>query len=507
MILKSATPLIILVSTWLVAGCASISTDMQARPVQVAISPAQSGIIARTAARFADAAHPDQSGFHLLDANADALNWRLALIDSAESSLDLMYYLWYGDEAGQLLLKHVIRAAERGVEVRLLVDDLILIGDDKGLVALDRHPHIQLAIFNPKRQRKLGRALEFIGRFGELNTRMHNKLVVADNHAAIIGGRNIGNHYFGLDEKYNFADLDVIGFGPVAQQSSELFDHFWNSDWTVPAAQLPARVTADEAREEFEKLRNQLKSSEVLVGFPVEPRDWSAEIGELTPKLRPGSSEVVFDHFIDGELQQAMRDPLGEAMDAAEKRIDIVNAYIIPGQNFIDGAASLSNRGVDITILTNSLESHDVPAVNSHYKKWRKPLLDAGVRLFEFRADPEIKKQVDTPPVVSGFSGLHSKAFVVDGRTVFIGSMNFDPRSADINSEMGVLIDSPGLGQDAQELISRYTAPQNAWQVTQSPDGVLTWISDEASVTRQPARSSWQRVLDALFRLLPTSQL
>jgi putative cardiolipin synthase len=160
-----------------------------------------------------------------------------------------------------------------------------------------------------------------------------------------------------------------------------------------------------------------------------------------------------------------------------------------------------------VRILTNSLSSHDVPAVNSHYRQWRKPLVDAGAELFEFRSDPAIKTRVDTAPVVSGFSALHTKAFVVDGRRVFIGSMNFDPRSVDINTEMGVLIESETLGADMLRLAERDMAPENAWQVTLDPDGKVVWTNDRETVQRQPARNAWQRFMDGFFRILPKSQL
>ena len=489
------------------SSCATLPSDTAPPPEQHASAPADAGILAETARFVSDSYGPDQSGFRLLDRNADALRWRLVLIDSAVSSLDLMYYLWYGDDSGRLLLKRVIRAADRGVRVRLLIDDMLLIGNDKALVALDRHPNIELRLFNPKRQRKAGMVLDFLLRFEEMNSRLHNKLVVADNRAAVLGGRNIGDYYFGLSRRYNFHDLDVLGFGPVAVKSSELFDNFWNSDWSVAASALPARVSDEESSKRFDDLMHKLQQSEGLASLPLEPQDWTEELDALRPQLFNGHSEVVYDRFGDEGLVRAMRDPLGQMLRSAAKEIHIVNAYIIPDQDFIDGLREITDRGVTVRILTNSLASHDVPAVNSHYRQWRKPIIDAGAELYEFRADPAIKSRVDTAPMVSKFSGLHSKAFVVDSEKVFIGSMNFDPRSVDINTEMGITIESEGLGREVLRLAQRDMGPTNAWRVVLNEHGDLVWTNSDETVIRQPARNGWQRVMDWFFRILPKSQL
>jgi len=499
--------LIGILSLLALASCATLPSDTPRPPEDHASAPADSGVLAQVAQSVSGSYGPDQSGFWLLDRNVDALRWRLVLIDSAVSSLDLMYYLWYGDDSGRLMLERVIRAADRGVRVRLLIDDMLLIGNDKALVVLDRHPNIELRLFNPKRQRKVGMVLDFLLRFEEMNSRLHNKLVVADNRAAMLGGRNIGDYYFGLSRRYNFHDLDVLGFGPVATKSSELFDNFWNSDWSVAASALPARVSAEESSERFDKLRQKLHQSEGLASLPLEPQDWTEELNALGPRLYNGHAEVIYDHFGDEGLVRAMRDPLGQMLRSAATEIEIVNAYIVPDQDFIDGLREITDRGVTVRILTNSLASHDVPAVNSHYRQWRRPIIEAGAELYEFRADPMIKSQVDTAPVVSKFSGLHTKAFVVDTDKVFIGSMNFDPRSVEINTEMGVVIESEGLGREVLRLAQRDMGPANAWQVTLDEHGDLVWTNSDETVTRQPARNGWQRVMDWLFRILPKSQL
>lgn len=488
------------------AACATVRDGGETLPDEFALPPAGAGVLADMASEVEARGNTGESGFMLLEANDEALRWRLALIDSAVSSLDILYYLWYGDDVGRLVLKRVLDAADRGVKVRLLVDDLVLVGKDKALVAIDKYPNISLRLFNPKRQRKLGMVADGVVRYKQMNIRMHNKLVVADNHAAIIGGRNIANAYFGLDEKYNFIDVDVMGFGAVAQQSSELFDNFWNGPWSAPASQITVQVDEEDIPGMVERMVAQLGDSAALENFPREPSNPNADLEKIAGSLHYGTSQMLYDRFDDGMLVRGMTDPLGRIINSAEQQVDVANAYIIPDQDFVDGAKALADRGITVRILTNSLASHDVPAVNSHYKKWRRPLVESGAKLYEQQAIPADRQTIDTPPVVSKSVGLHSKAFVVDARHVFIGSMNFDPRSANINSEMGVVIDSPGLARELTTVFEAGIAPQNAWRVTLDAEEEITWTSAAETVTRQPALGCGQRIQDVFFMLFPASQ-
>lgn len=476
-------------------ACAHLPESTELLPEQFAIAPAEAGLLTDIESAIASGHSPEQSGFRLLDTNADALRFCLALIDEAVSSLDLMYYLWYADDSGRLLLSRAIHAADRDVKVRFPVDDLLQFGNDKILVALHRHPNIQIRIVNPWRNRQAGRGLEFVANVGRLNTRMRNKLLIADNRAAIAGGRNIGDHYFGLSHTDNFHDLDALGIGPVARQASDMFDEFWNSRWVVSASSLPQQVDDAFIAKRSNRLVEKLQSAVSLEQFALEPQDWNDELVQASRDMKFGTSEFVFDSFQDGALIEGVTRPLGEVFKSAEYEILLTNAYIIPDQNFVDGISQLTNRGVDIRILTNSLASHDVPAVNSHYQKWRRPIVEAGAELYELRGDPDIKTRIDTAPVTSGFSGLHTKAFVVDRQTVFIGSMNFDPRSVNINTEMGIVIQSRALGEEMARLTRRDMSPENAWPVNLDDQGDLTWENSEESVKRQPAgtpgRGSW----------------
>ncbi|MEJ2088164.1 MAG: phospholipase D family protein [Gammaproteobacteria bacterium] len=451
-------------------------------------------------------------GLELLDSNADGLRWRLALIDSARYSIDAQYYLWYGDAAGRILAKRLLDAADRGVRVRLLVDDLNTLLSDAGTVKLrdrvaaflDAHPNVELRLFNPWTRRGLGGRLgEAVTDLKRINQRMHNKALIVDNRAAIVGGRNVGDEYMGLNDAFNFHDLDVLGVGPVARQASAVFDAYWNSRWVMPVSVLGISIAPDEQAAARVELVRLVADTSSLAQFSVEPRVWAGELAELGNHLRMGTSVVHADLPTDEGFEQLMLEHIRSLMSSARSELLIVNAYIIPTDWGISMLRTLSDTGVRSRILTNSLASHDVPAVNSHYRKWRKPILEAGAELYELRHDAAIRPDVaDTRPVVAKFMGLHAKAMVVDRHRVYIGSMNYDPRSAVTNTEMGVFIDSAGLGAALAALIERDMESRNSWRVGLD-DGRLRWANDAEVVERQPARSFWQRVEDVFFRAFP----
>jgi putative cardiolipin synthase len=504
-----------LVLGFAIAGCAAPPPLPKPPPGQ-ALAPQPDSPFAPLEARL-DARHGEQaSGFMLLSRNEDALLWRLALVDSARNSLDLQYYVWFGDKVGQLLLARVIAAADRGVRVRLLFDDLnTLLHDmssvelrDAALAIIDRHPNIEIRVFNAWRSRDLfGRATESATDFQRLNRRMHNKQMVVDNRVAIIGGRNIGDEYFGLNTAFNFHDLDVLGVGPVARQASGVFDRYWSSDWVrrIPppdvAAASPERSAGEAAA--LEALQSNPWSRRLLAG----EQSWSKYLAGLEGSLLPGRSAVHTDSPSRAEgahnhVPQAFR----ALMRSARREVLITNAYIIPDANLMADLQELAARGVRVRILTNSLASHDVPAVNSHYESWRRPILATGAELHEFRADPAIRASlVELPPFTGRFAGLHTKAMVIDRERSFIGSMNLDPRSEVLNAEMGVVIDSAALAAALAGEMERDMSPANSWRVTLAADGEVQWTDATRTRRTQPARGFLQRVENALFKLFPPS--
>lgn len=497
-------------------GCAS-APPLPRGEAAAARAPAATGPLAQAEARWQAQHAEGVSGFRLLRSNDEALMWRLALVDAATGTLDLQYYVWFGDKAGQLLMSRVIAAADRGVRVRILFDDLNTMLHDMGsvesrdalLARLDRHPRIELRVFNPWRARSLGgRVLEMVEEFERLNRRMHNKQMVVDNRVAVIGGRNIGDEYFGLNPAFNFHDLDVLGLGPVARQASAVFDRYWNSEWVRRLPRLPpeevdaARASAaDEAA--LAELQRDARMRRILAGRG----DWRSRLAQLPAGLHPGRSSVHTDSpsrapSVHNHMPEAFRGLL----TAARSEVLITNAYVIPDATFIADLQALAARGVQVRLLTNSLASHDVPAVNAHYEGWRAALLGTGARLHELRPDAALAgRLVNTAPVQGRFIGLHVKAMVIDRRHVFVGSMNLDPRSEQINSEMGVLIDSAPLAAELAEAMLADMQPANAWQLALDAQGRVQWQAEGPPLHQQPARSPWQRAQNLFFKLFPPS--
>ncbi|MEF8719243.1 MAG: phospholipase D family protein [Candidatus Accumulibacter necessarius] len=513
-----------LVSLWLI-GCASQPASQPvSQPVSRPAGPrpaAESAAAPRADSRFAPAEAAiaakhgsDYSGFNLLERSDRALLWRLTLIDSAKHSIDLQYYVWFGDTLGRLMMDRVIKSADRGVKVRILFDDLnTMLHDmthvemrDELLARIDRHPNIQIRVFNPWDDRSLfGRGVGMASDFKRLNRRMHNKQMVVDNRVAIIGGRNLGDEYFGLNPEFNFHDLDVLGVGPVARQASQVFDRYWNSDWVraiprlAPGADIPPESELSTA-----SIRT-VMANPSLMSIDAGRSDWTAEIDGLPGMLAAGRSEVHTDSPVrDAGTSNHMPNAIHHLMHSAKSELLITNAYIIPDASFMADLRELAGRGVTVRILTNSLASHDVPAVNSHFEQWREPILETGAELYELRPDAAIRGELaDIAPLRAEFVGLHTKAMVIDRRRAFVGSMNLDPRSQILNSEMGVLIDSPLLAEKLAERMLRDMAGDNSWQVIRADDGTLRWRSSAGELTSQPARSLSQRMQNVLFKAFP----
>lgn len=501
----------VIICAVLLGACstATLKEDIPEHAATFAEPPATSGLLAGIAADIAAQHGEEYSGFRVLDSSFDGLLWRLALIDSATTSLDIQTYLWYPDFSGRLLLERAILASQRGVKVRLIVDDLILHGHDQLVANLQAAPNIEFGMFNPweNRSSMVDRAGEMVAEMERLNTRMHDKLMIVDGRAVVIGGRNIGDHYFGLSETYNFHDTDLLGIGHIAQQSNAMFDKFWNSDWVVSAAALSTEPDREIARQQRKKIQEVVNGAPELESFPREAKDWTTEFAALTPELRIGRSKLVYDEAADDQIEQNMSSNMFNFFGLAEKELLIQNAYVIPAEEAVDFMREKTAAGVSVRILTNSLASHDVPAVNSHYEPWRDDFIKAGVDLWEYRSDPAIQSTVvDVPPTKAGFSGLHSKCAVADRRYVFIGSMNLDPRSRNINTEMGAMVDSPELAEDLARVIERNMSGENAWHVQMDEKGKITWHSDTEVLEKQPARDGMQRVMNVLMKLGPKDQ-
>lgn len=496
------------------AACSSLPSDFPRR-ASYAIPPDPNAGLAQSLP-FDAGGSEDHALFLLLNDGAAALRCRLALADMAKQSVDMQYFIWHGDESGILLLDRVLKAADRGVRVRLLVDDFHVKGADFKISALDLHPNVEIRIFNPFSSRStasLPRFFELVSNMDRLNHRMHNKIFVADNHAAIIGGRNIGNEYFGLSDDLNFRDMDLMSIGPIVGKISDSFDAYWNSRWAYPIGALslsePGEKDPADVRSE---IRQRLIGRREMIAksIGIEPKDWQQEINRARDRMVDGKVQVIYDQPPSGDgapADQMFKQLRGHFEEVREEML-VVSPYFIPGRKGVEFFESLTSKGVKITILTNSLASNDVTFYHSGYKRYRRGLLDAGIDLFELRADAEDRSSYSTPPVVSRRLGLHAKAAVFDKQKIYIGSLNLDPRSARLNTEIGLIIESPALADQVISAFERDLKPANSWRVELDEKNKMVWKSDETILYRQPARSFSQRTLDFFFWAAPVeSQL
>jgi putative cardiolipin synthase len=498
---------LVLLTVLLVSGCAILDTPPQ-QPLVYSLPPATSGVLAEVTAAVANRFGTEQSGFIPLIRNYDGLSWRLALADHATTSIDAQYFIWQDDAAGNLLYDRLLKAADRGVRVRLLVDDIALAAKEKEIASISNHPNFEIKIFNPGRvrNRTLAGMFEFLINFKKLNRRMHNKLFVVDNSMAIAGGRNIGNEYFGLGEKYNFRDLDVMAAGPVVEELSDAFDKYWNSEVAYPGAAMSKKASL----EYVEKLRGLLddyldKHREVLASYPLKPKRWDRELLALPELMKPGKGHFLQDDPVsfDGE-EHRLIDMIRFLAAPNHDELVIVTPYLIPQPDFLERLATLSSEGVEVKILTGSMGSNNHTMAHSHYKKYRRPLLATGAKMYEFRHDPSLaaREKAEVAPAHADFISLHIKALVGDRKRCFIGSLNLDPRAVEINTENGLYIESPELAEQLLAEFENMMGSENAWHLYLEKDE-LRWTSGSETVATQPARGFGQRIADFFFRLLP----
>ena len=467
---------------WLVS-CSTLPPAPPSAPSYTA-PQSKEGALAHVTSRLGQTLGQDDSAFLLIPDNEEAMNWRLALIDSAHGSVDAQYFIWKNDETSSLLLEHVFAAADRGVRVRLLVDDMFLstggvfTSADEAIAAISFHPNIELRLFNPGQYRDgmLGLAGNFGSNLKEYNRRMHNKLMIVDNHLAIMGGRNIGNEYFGLFEPYNFLDLDVLFGGAVVAQAAAAFDEYWNAEMAYPGAAL--KEVDDEGYQEVRALNQGYvtEHADLLRAYPTTPVDWSERLETLPSKMLAGYALFLQDVPVKrGEEEYRLYDILDWIVGPGGSEGIIITPYLIPVGNFLEVLESDTAKGAKISLLTSSLGSNDQTPAHSHYKKYRKKILTTGSDLFEFRREPapEIRQYADVDPQRGEFVSLHIKAAVFDRQRCFIGSLNMDPRAVLINTENGIYIESPALCNELTGFLSSLLTPDNAWQVSEDDNGRL----------------------------------
>jgi putative cardiolipin synthase len=500
-------PIWLVLIVLLLAACATLPVPEVKTPSYSYDPPPDSrlAVITRDLVQDLNDGH---SGFFKLFRNDDAMHWRLLLVDMAEETLDMQYFIWKADASGDLLLDRVIKAADRGVRVRILIDDIYIIGADRTVAALSQHPYIEIRLFNPMEQRTTSTmlfVLEYLGRIEQLNHRMHNKLIVADNRFAIVGGRNIGNEYFGLNPKHNFTDFDVVAFGAVAKKVSASFDLYWNNPWAYPGEALLQNYKDRELLPQLlEELQAELeKKKEKLVVFQQQNPDRNALLAKLEHTMKSGTATVIYDEPLVGEEipPAQLIKTLGALTVNTQHELLISTPYFIPHDDFYNDVPAKISKGVRVVVLTNSLGATNHPIVHSGYKRHRKKVLEMGVELFEMRHDASARGKFDTPPVQSKAFGLHAKYMVIDRRFTFVGSLNLDPRSIYLNTEMGMIIDSVKLSQAVAEEFEEEMKPENAWQVLLDDKGRLYWKAGDTIIRKEPARNAWQRFQAWIFGL------
>ncbi len=490
-----------------IAGCASLPQHV-ARSRTVAIeypSGTHLGRLVDASASADPAARAagsisELSGIRLLASGEEALQSLIALADRAERTLDVQYYIIEQDESARLLLRHISAAADRGVRVRILVDDLNTSGEDRRFLRLGRNPHIEVRLFNPFAGGRLALWTRFLFALHDIpriNHRMHNKLFVADNALAITGGRNIGDQYFVRDDQSNFIDLDVIAAGSVVPRLSDSFDAFWNSRYAYPIASLT------------QEPGDAPKAHTAVATAPLDGSDWLARsLDAGTLPLEWISAAVLADRPAKiasdnkDKAAETIADNIASLMRSAKQEVIIISAYFVPGNDGMALMQELAQRGVRIRILTNSLASTDSPLVYNGYSRYRKPLLRLGVELNEVR--PKLgESRPRFHPFRRSLASLHAKALVIDQTTVFIGSLNMDERSRRTNSELGLVIRSATIAHQVSSLFEDISADGSYQLRLSEPGAKLEWHSVESSGERvwrsdplsNPMQRFWRHLL------------
>ena len=494
-----------------IAGCATAPLDFPKDYSEAATNTSKTYLGGEVAAWMAK--HPGKSGFYPLIAGMDALGARLGLIDRADRTIDAQYFLMKPDRAGRLFTSKLLEAADRGVRVRLLLDDIFTTVDDKAFEVLNQHPNIELRLFNP-----IGRGgvyyANYLGNFKLANRRMHNKSFTVDNQVSIVGGRNIADEYFELLQDAEFRDFDILAIGPIAADVSETFDRFWNHKLAVPmeaytiGKELPDLATA----------RASIDQQTINTNNEIFKRSLSSTIIQDLIKERsayfPADSYVVTDdpekllNRVSEEYKVLITE-VATLVDEAVSEVVVITPYFIPGKGGVEFWRHITNKGVRVVIVTNSLASTNHTPVHSGYARYRHDMIDAGVELYEIRVD---SSKVPDGSDEQGYDKvtLHTKAMTIDRNQLVIGSLNLDPRSIDINTEMGVVIENKELTSGMLEKFFS-KLPELTYRVTENEKGSLRWttyIDGQAAVEkREPQTSAWLRFKAIMLRIFPEGQL
>ncbi len=492
----------------LVAGCAQLP-PRPAMPAQMAV-PAGTGTELDRRIAAAEEQHPGESAFRLVSDGPEGFAIRAQTARIAGRSIDVQTYIWNGDTTGRALAYVLLGAADRGVKVRLLVDDLDARAKNDGMSALDAHPNIEVRMFNPLPSRSGTMALigDFMGDASRLNRRMHNKTWIVDNRIAIVGGRNLGDEYFGADAEVNFVDLDFAMVGSVVRDASASFDRYWNSEVVYPMALLSPDTVNPEL---LEQLRGRLAAAteEAKKGKYAEALRRDDAIARLTGGDWPMTWTGTYK-FIADDPGKVTMDPdrrssnvlaaMVPMMREAQKDLTIISPYFVPGEDGTSSLGRLSQSGKGVRILTNSLAANDVAMVYGAYEKYREDLLESGVQLWELKPLPGSKTTYSM--FGSGGSSLHTKGLAVDEQTLVVGSYNLDARSTELNCEQVVMVGSPELTKQFMGIFDQQVSGDRSWKVTLS-DGHTSWTDGVKTYDSAPEASAGRKFQAWLAGVLP----
>ena len=450
-------------------------------------------------------AHP-RSGVSLLADPDEALQSRLHLAALAQSTLDLQYYLWQGDDSGLALTYEVLRAAERGVRVRILLDDIYHSGRDSAYQTLDAHPNVEVRLFNPMGNRGSVKQMNYAVGKSTFNYRMHNKIFLVDGVAAILGGRNIGDEYFGRDASFNFQDMDAIVVGEVAADAGDAFDLFWNAELAIPVAAFNQRASQTLTEEQTARLaaaRERVRPAMEQNQETTTRADW---LQRFARDLLWTEAEILVDRpdrsseFPDSAFMTFTGDAHAQPKESAV----IQTAYLIPNGPTLTHLRQFVAQGIDIRILTNSAQSNNHSSVHAYYAPYRRKLLEGGVDLYELQGTGSLAAYLDRAGE-DAHAGLHTKAMVIDDRVAVIGSYNMDPRSRVWNSEIALVVANRDFAAEVLAEMARDFAPEAAWQLSLDDAGALVWsgvsAGERVQLQKDPGSSQWDRFLWSMMRI------
>ena len=493
----------------LVTGCASLP-PLQDRPATYALQPSTDGTLGRAVLPQVQQ-HPGLTGVIPIADGRVAFGVRASLARSATRSIDIQTFIWHPDSTGTLLFEEVMRAAERGVRVRLLLDDLNTAGIDPTLALLASHPNLELRLYNPFVGRA-SRTLGYMGDFTRLNHRMHNKSFTIDNVVSVVGGRNIADEYFEIGAA-GLVDLDVVAVGDAVRQVSAEFDLFWNSASAYPAGMIIAGVVP-EPRDTLAQRERAIRNDPVSAKYADAIANSEDVKGMLAGTVRAEWTTAHLVHDDPAKTLSTEDKPellllprLEEAFGQPVKSLDLISPYFVPGDAGTEALSALVKRGVRVRVLTNSLASTDVKSVQAGYVKHRDALLRAGVQVFELKPDAGSIERRAGEIGRGSKAGLHAKTYTVDGRAIFVGSFNLDPRSSKLNTEMGLVIDSAQMAERLSSAVDK-AYPELAYRVSIGPDGNVMWEDGSGKVYDTDPGSGWfERAIVRIGSWLPIDWL